>query len=146
MVCIFCSHETMVINSRHQKRANNIWRRRRCTHCAATFTSHEAADLTQTLRVRKPGDVTEPFYRDKLFVSILKVCDTLPDPYEAAGALCDTALQTITKHVGDGVLDSGEIARSTARILKRFEPLVALRYASLHSESFDTKKLARGAL
>lgn len=55
MVCIYCSGETQVINSRPQKRLNNIWRRRKCTACEGIFTTSESPDLTSSLVVIKGG-------------------------------------------------------------------------------------------
>ncbi len=146
MVCIYCGSDTQVINSRLQKRANSVWRRRRCTGCKAVFTTQESIELGTSLVVQYADNAMAPFSRDKLFVSVLQACDQLPDPFPTAAALTSTSVNKIMKQIQEGQLTPEIIARSTATVLKRFQPLLAVRYASMHSEWFDAKKLARGLL
>src|SRR5688572_17286606 len=144
MVCIYCGAETHVANSRPQKRTNDIWRRRRCPRCRAIFTTHESVDLGAALAVTGPKGDLMPFSRDRLYISIWQACGGDAAAAETAAALTATVVGQLVALAREGRLDTGMIARRTATVLKRFRPLVALRYASLHSESFDAKKLARG--
>jgi transcriptional repressor NrdR len=144
MVCTYCGADTQVVNSRPQKRSNAIWRRRRCLHCRAICTTYESVDLAAALAVTDKTGVEQPFSRDKLFLSIWQACGNAPDAVATASALTETMVARLTVLARDGQLDAPSIARQTAAVLKRFQPLVALRYASMHTESFDAKKLARG--
>lgn len=146
MVCLNCGHETRVSNSRPQKRANNIWRRRVCPLCKHIYTSIEQFDLSLAWHVQSAHGIPQPFLRDRLFVSILEVCDGQPAPYETAAALTATSIHKLQRLAGQEPLDTAMIAHITATVLKRFQPLLAVRYASMHPKAFNTKKLARGLI
>jgi transcriptional regulator NrdR family protein len=76
MVCVYCGSETKVTNSRHQKRTNQVWRRRQCLKCTALFTTEEKTDHTSLWKVKKNNEETlVAFSRDKLFLSIYKSCE-----------------------------------------------------------------------
>lgn len=146
MVCLNCGHETQVTNSRPQKRSNSIWRRRFCPLCQSIFTTHEQIDLSAAWKVISNRGHVSPFLRDRLFVSILEVCDQTDNPYESAAALTATAINQLQRLVGTEPVESAAIAHVTATVLKRFQPLLAVRYASIHPMAFNTKKLARGLI
>src|SRR6185369_12958000 len=92
MVCIYCGGKTAVVNSRSQKKANQTWRRRQCLDCQAVFTSVEAVDLPTSLLFKKDAKHSEPFQRDKLFISVYEACGHRKDALRAATALTGTAL------------------------------------------------------
>lgn len=146
MVCLNCGHETQVTNSRPQKRSNSIWRRRFCPLCKAVFTSHEQFDLSAAWQVTTKNGVIEPFNRDKLFVSILEVCNHEAQPFATAAALTATAINQLLRLAGAEPVETATIAHITATVLKRYKPLLAVRYASTYPEPFNTKKLARGLI
>src|SRR4051812_45427334 len=71
MVCYYCGGETSVTNSRHQKRANRVWRRRQCDSCGNIVSTLETLDYSASLSFRAPYKPLQPFSRDIVFVSVL---------------------------------------------------------------------------
>ena len=70
-------------------RLNGTWRRRECTGCHAVFTSTEMVALTDVMRAKKRSGIIENFERDKLFMSIYRSIDHLPDPIKLSRELTD---------------------------------------------------------
>ena len=137
MVCIYCGSETQVYNSRHQKRTNNIWRRRRCVDCKAEFTTHELADLSGTHIVLSENGKQEPFKCLKLFLSVYEALLHATSDIEASEELTATVIgQLLEKHSIQ--ISSQEIALATASVLKRFNKEAYLHYCLKHEA---TKKL-----
>jgi len=70
MNCPYCqSDQIFVTNSRPTKNHTQIWRRRLCHSCLATFTTHEIIDLSHLIVIKKSGR-KEKFSRAKLFSGI----------------------------------------------------------------------------
>ncbi|MGH7157750.1 MAG: hypothetical protein ACREGD_01580 [Candidatus Saccharimonadales bacterium] len=132
MVCIYCSGCTEVTNSRHQKKHNNIWRRRLCQVCGATFTSREFPDLTaSTIVVGEDPSTLTPFYREKLFVSILQACGHREQPIVDATALTQTIVAKIP-FSSEGSVSRDALVRAASEVLARFDSAAATHYAAYH--------------
>lgn len=131
MVCPYCQSGTDVINSRPQKRNNQIWRRRHCQGCDAIFTTHEQISLTSTFLV-KTGEAVRPFSPDKLFSDILKTLGEREDAYEAARELSATITLKVTKNARESLILPQMISSETAGVLKRFNKQAYLRYLAEH--------------
>lgn len=131
MVCEYCGSQTSVVNSRRQKRSNQIWRRRRCQGCGAVFTSHEAFYLPTAFSVNTGGRVA-PFEPDKLFGEILLSLQTRTDVYMVARELSATITRNLLKNAPDGLILSQDISRQVAATLKRFDRPAYLRYLAEH--------------
>lgn len=131
MVCEYCGNSTSVINSRRQKRSNQIWRRRRCQGCGAVFTSHEAIYLPAAFSVNAGGRVA-PFEPDKLFGEILINLQGRKDVYTAARELSATITRNLLKNAVDGLISPQDISRQVAATLKRFDRSAYLRYLAEH--------------
>lgn len=131
MICLYCGGETDVINSRLQRRSNQIWRRRRCQKCQAVFTTHETAELSGILRVDRLG-VLEPFLPDMLFSELLHTLQHRKDAYAASRE----ASATITKRLLDlptkPVFTPSQISTEAAKVLKRLDRRAYLRYLADH--------------
>lgn len=70
MECPYCHKSlTEVTNSRPTKGNAQIWRRRKCSSCGDTFTTHEVVDLSHLIVIKKSGK-TEMFSRIKLYSGI----------------------------------------------------------------------------
>jgi transcriptional repressor NrdR len=130
MVCIYCADNTKVTNSRPLKADNLVWRRRQCLKCSAIFTTKELIDLEQAVRVSKKSGVLEPFYRDKLFMSIYKSVDNLEAPVKLATALTNTVLRRIIKQSSYAVISSEQINLLCAQVIKRYDAAAGVRYLS----------------
>lgn len=131
MVCIYCSNETRVINSRPQKRLNRVWRRRTCMTCGTTFTSSEAIDLRGSITVRDISRL-QPFQRDKLFMSIHDSLKHRKTALSDATSLTDTVISKLYPLMRDAILDKSDIIKITIGILSRFDKAAATMYGAFH--------------
>lgn len=131
MVCIYCSGETKVTNSRLQKRSNSVWRRRQCLHCGATVTTNEHVALGSAVLVQGESN-SEPFSRDKLLISIFESCKHRNDALAAAPELTDTIITTLYPLISDGSIDKPHLLRTAAAALDRFDHAAAVHYRAYH--------------
>lgn len=131
MVCIYCSGQTQVINSRHQKRLNSVWRRRKCTNCEAIFSTIEQADAARALRVSSHNGL-EPFSREKLLISLYDSLRHRKTAIEDATALIGTIESLILPHVSSAAINRDTIIEITAGVLKRFDRVAATHYEAFH--------------
>jgi transcriptional regulator NrdR family protein len=137
MVCIYCGSATQVINSRAQKRLNQVWRRRQCVVCGSVMTTHEATDLGATLRVAKNRDgkrapALQPFDRDHLFVSIYESCRHRPEAITDAAALVQTVLAELRPKIQEGTVTRETLVEATKQVLERFDAVAATMYQAYH--------------
>lgn len=131
MVCIYCGGNTKVTNSRLQKRANQIWRRRQCLDCQATFTTEEQAVTDTSLLVSSPKRV-EPFSREKLLLSVYEALRHRKTAISDATALCDTVWTQLQPQITAAQLTRRQIVETTHKILKRFDKAGATVYLAFH--------------
>jgi len=132
MVCIYCSGETRVTNSRLQKRSNQTWRRRKCLTCQGLFTSLEQVDLTSSILFIKAKTATEPFQRDILFISVYEACKHRKQAVADAKALTDTIIGRLLGKVSEASVSRGDVISVTAEVLKRFDKAAATHYTAYH--------------
>ncbi len=132
MVCIYCANSTRVVNSRHQKRSNNIWRRRLCDVCGATFTTQEKPDLSTGFMVHKKNtSKIVAFSKEKLFLSIHACCLHREDPIADALGLTDTVIVALPFPTNQSI-GSLDIAKTAHTILDRFDGVAAALYKAYH--------------
>lgn len=132
MVCIYCGSGTQVVNSRLQRRSNQVWRRRKCLVCSSTFSSLEAADLLLSLSYRTSQNALHPFSRDILFISIYESCKHRKNAVSDANALTATILGRLRPYMKDAVIERQDVINTTQQILKRFDRAAATFYAAYH--------------
>ena len=132
MVCTYCGAETKVINSRHQKRNNQVWRRRHCDQCKAIFTSHEKADLSSILIILDREE-HKPFLEDILFVDILNALSHRKDRFMASREVTATVVNELIKLPQKPLIKSSQISFSAAGVLKRLDRQAWLRYVAEHA-------------
>lgn len=132
MVCIYCSGKTEVVNSRHQKRLNQVWRRRHCPNCGATFTTHEATSYEGSWRVQDAKGVLHPFLRDKLLLSLHKSLEHRPKALEDATAITATVIGELARQTDKGLLEAESIALTAHTVLNNFDKAAAVHYAAFH--------------
>jgi transcriptional repressor NrdR len=132
MVCINCGHDTRVINSRPQKRNNQIWRRRECQRCHTVFTTEESVRLPLSWRVKTTSGGLEPFSRDKLFVSLHKSLLHRKTALEDADALSDTVIRRLTDRKQSRAIDKAQIIKIVQVTLTRFDRAAAVHYEVHH--------------
>lgn len=133
MVCIYCKGPTSVVNSRLQKRSNNIWRRRKCTLCGNIFTSHEIAELEGSLVVQKNSAANiDPFFRDRLFISIYESCKHRENAINDANAVTQTVINKMLPLVDQGTIRRNQIADIAFKTLDNFDKTAATVYLAYH--------------
>jgi transcriptional repressor NrdR len=72
MQCPHCHKPvTLVTNSRPTRENSQIWRRRKCWHCQALFTTHEIPDLSHLVVIKKSRP-PEMYSHMKLYTGIHK--------------------------------------------------------------------------
>lgn len=134
MVCTYCSSETHVINSRHQKRANNVWRRRKCLNCNRIVTTVEQIDYEKTWTVAYLNESEQPFLRDKLLISLYQSCRHRPTALPDALGLTDTVISRLRLAVTDGSVTPTAIATICSETLRRFDKTAATVYKAYHAD------------
>jgi transcriptional repressor NrdR len=142
MVCPLCfNSKTKVYNSRTTKRANSLWRRRRCPVCKKEFTTHETIDAEAFLLVTETGQKAKPFSKAKLVLSLVRACDHRQD--ESAYWLAETVEQKLIQaHANKaGPITTEDIKNFTLLALKRYDAQAFIKYLSYHADTFDPKAL-----
>ncbi|QQS68961.1 hypothetical protein IPP75_03480 [Candidatus Saccharibacteria bacterium] len=134
MVCLYCGGKTEVVNSRPQKRINQIWRRRKCSACGAVFTTNERIDYSATIVVKRKSGL-EPFERDILLVSLATSLGHRPTAVGDAAALATTVTQALLTTAENGVVEVANITAETYTVLSRFDALAAAHYRAYHTPS-----------
>lgn len=131
MVCIYCGNDTKVTNSRHQKAANQVWRRRRCLKCGNDFTTHEIAALDTGIVVKRNGALL-PFSIDEVFVSLYQSCMHRPKAVSDARGLTSTVVAVLKTKVQAATLDRTIIVETCYRVLSNFDSTAAAVYKAYH--------------
>lgn len=131
MVCIYCSQETRVSNSRLQKKNNQVWRRRHCLMCASNFTTLEKPDLLTALSVHS-SNAYKAFSRDKLFLSIHDSLKHRKTALADATALADTIIGILYPQIKDGSIAVAQVTIATSQTLNRFDKAAASHYNAYH--------------
>lgn len=138
MVCTYCGGKTQVVNSRHQVKSNQVWRRRQCLQCAALFSSQERVCHELAWMVDTSGSF-KPFSRDKLLLSLYQACEHREAALRDAQGLTETVMNKLPGYIMKdtwGTLFPDDIARIAHVALNRFDEAAAVRYYSLHRTSF----------
>jgi transcriptional regulator NrdR family protein len=131
MICIYCGGNTQVTNSRHQKRLNQVWRRRACVECKAIFTTNERPDLEQALSLRR-NKALEPFSREVLLVSVYDSLKHRKSAVSDAVGLTTTIVSQLSPFITDATLERDVLATVAAEVLERFDPTAATIYRAFH--------------
>jgi transcriptional repressor NrdR len=131
MICVYCGHETKVINSRLQKRNNQVWRRRQCLACKAVFTTHEAIDLPNALLVQS-GASTKAFLPDLLFTEVLLALQDRKNCYVDAREVTNTVIKNLLKLPESPLFAPEQISKLTSKVLGRLDNRAGLRYMAEH--------------
>lgn len=133
MVCIYCGGSTKIVNSRHQKRLNQKWRRHTCTACSAVFTTIEAFDPSSALSVTTDKKI-HPFERENLFISVYESLRHRPSAAQDAKALTDTILTQIAAQAERATVSREIIVATTANTLKNFDKAAHTHYLAFHGK------------
>jgi transcriptional repressor NrdR len=131
MLCLYCGGPTQVVNSRHQKRPNQVWRRRKCTICGAVFTTNERPDLEQALSLRRGRTVT-PFSREILLLSVYDSLKHRPTAVADAVGLTTTIISQLRPFITDAAVERDVLVTVAGEVLGRFDKTAATVYRAFH--------------
>lgn len=143
MFCINCFNPTTkVANSRPHKKQAQVWRRRHCLHCGATFTTYERPSLAENKPITLPGGKTDSFNIGKLILSIAKAFTHAPHEatYNALW-LAQTVEDTLSTQYT--VITPPDIEAVTHQTLKQFDELAAVQYAAQHQLISSVRRRGR---
>ena len=132
MVCIYCGSETKVVNSRHQKRVNNVWRRRQCLSCNTVFSTIEAPDMALSITVKQTNGSLEPFLRDKLLISVYESLKHRKSALADATALTSTIVMRVYELADTSIIERAVVVEMTYAVLERFDLVAATHYKAFH--------------
>lgn len=138
MVCIYCNGPTQVTNSRLQRRANQVWRRRACASCNNTFTTHEKADLETSLVIQYSAKDIRPFLRETLFVSVYESCKHRKQPIQDTIGLTQTIIDHVRADIVRGTVTRDVVTQRALEALQRFDTTAAALYAAYHPRTLQT--------
>lgn len=130
MVCPYCKKDSQVVNSRHQKRTNSVWRRRKCVNCGAIWTSLERIELPTVWRVRKGNHLTE-FRQETLLISLYEALKHRKSADVDAKYVCDTVIAKLARH-NSPELTTELIKKTSHDILRRYDKVAASLYNVTH--------------
>lgn len=132
MVCIYCGNSTQVINSRLQKRPNQVWRRRKCLQCGAVFTTNEAVSYESVWRVHTTSGKLVPFNTNVLLLSIYKSLEHRPTALRDAEALTATIMERMRVLSQNGLIERTRLVETAQIIVSRFDKAAGVSYAAFH--------------
>lgn len=131
MVCVYCESDTKVVNSRLQKKANQVWRRRKCLNCHAIFTTLEWVDASQAISIRRKRQF-EPFSRDILLLSVYDSLRHRKTAMQDATELTKTIIGRLHPLISNAAINRDDLVKITAEILDRFDKVAATHYKAFH--------------
>ena len=130
MVCIYCSGNTQVTNSRHQKRNNSTWRRRACTICKTIFTTVERIELQSSLVIKSVTGL-QPLSRDSLLLTVYESCKHRSNALEESSSLVNTIIGNVLRKVSDdGVIEQELLDAIIVDVLHNFDPAAATIFSA----------------
>ena len=145
MICINCSSDTKVTNSRPHKKTPSVWRRRECKSCGAVFTTSEAAsDNSYSFRVKHPSEGLLAFSLPRLMLSIVSALS-----YRGSASVADdsywlaqTVAQTIQATATD-VVPLEALVRQVHETVSNFDATAGLQYGARHGLVINTAQKPR---
>ena len=145
MFCINCFYpSTSVTNSRPSKKEPSIWRRRFCTNCKQTFTTHERPSLANR-EIHLPDGAKEPFNIGKLTLSISKAFSHSQKDAEYNSFWLARTVENLLVTQRE-IINPEDIEAATHNVLKRFDELAALQYAAQHKLISSVRRRGRPSL
>lgn len=139
MRCPYCAHyDSKVIDSRSSDgdRGHSIRRRRECKSCGSRFTTYERIEKTSRMMVIKKDGTRIPFDPQKVLGGIQAACGKRPVSEERKLEIVREVEDLIHREF-EREVDSIEIGRHVARLLRETDDVAWIRYASEY-QSFES--------
>jgi transcriptional regulator NrdR family protein len=89
--------------------------------------------MSQALRVKNKSGALQPFWRDKLLISIHSSLTHRKAVLKDASGLTDTIIDELLTIARNGVLETTQIKEAAHLILKRFDTAASVYYAAHHA-------------
>lgn len=145
MFCINCFHPTTkVTNSRANKKAPLVWRRRHCLNCGTTFTTRERPSLEENKKVLYPHG-QEVFNLGRLTLSIAKAFTHSEEEAKNNALWLAQSVEDILSSQRETITPE-DIEATTHAVLKRYDELSAIQYAAQHGLITSVKRRGRPSL
>ena len=145
MICINCSSETKVTNSRPHKKTPSVWRRRKCIACGAVFTTNEVvSDTMYIFQVKSTERKSEAFSLPKLMFSIAASLSHRPstdipdDSYWLAQTVATNIQATATDKI-----TAQALAIEVHSTLSHFDATAGIQYGARHGLVHNTAQKPR---
>lgn len=145
MICINCSSETKVTNSRPHKKTPSVWRRRECKACGAVFTTSETvSDNSYSFRVKHPTEGLVTFSTPRLMLSIVSALsyrnsDTVADD---SYWLALTVAQAIQATATD-IIPLEALVVQVHETVSYFDATAGIQYGARHGLIINTAQKPR---
>ncbi len=136
MRCPYCqSTRTRVADSRLNREANAIRRRRECLDCKRRFTTYEKVEEITPLVIKKDGR-REAFNRSKIYAGIKKACEKRPVSIDDIEQFLDQ-LERELQESGQKEVPSSVIGEKVMEQLRQWDEVAYVRFASVYRHFSD---------
>lgn len=145
MICIKCSNDTKVSNSRPHKKTPSVWRRRECKACGTVFTTAEVvADNTYQFAVKAIDGSKADFSLPRLMLSIVPALGHRSSEAVADESywLAQTIAQAIQATATD-IVTAEALAEETYSTLSFFDATAGMQYGARHGLIKNTAQRPR---
>jgi transcriptional regulator NrdR family protein len=145
MICIKCSADTKVTNSRPHKKTPSVWRRRECKSCGTVFTTSEVvADNTYQFLVHHIDGSTVDFSLPRLMLSIVPALAHRQEALVADEAywLAQTVAQAVQATATD-TITAQALAEETYQTVSFFDATAGIQYGAKHGLVTNTAQRPR---
>ena len=133
MKCPYCAYtKSSVLESRDSEDEQSIRRRRQCLDCNKRFTTYERVEFLDIKITKKNGDL-QRFDRDKMKNGILLACEKRHISDQVINNLIDEVEKKVL-HRKTNPVSSLELGKMISTRLKKIDPVVYLRFASVFQE------------
>lgn len=147
MICINCFHiKTSVINSRPHKKQSSVWRRRHCSRCSSTFTTHERVALSDQRTVLGSDGSQQPFNLGRLIISLHQAFAHMPDNGKKDTLWLAHTIETLLVAQTTGNITTEQITHTAYGVLKKYDELAAVQYAAQHQIISSLRRRGRPSL
>jgi len=132
MRCPWCANaDDRVVDSRSADRGSAIRRRRECLRCGRRFTTYERLEEVSLLVVKRDGH-KEPFDREKVASGVMKAIKNRPVSALQVEGLAAKVEEKLRRK--GPVVTSQEVGLETLGLLRRFDDVAYLRFASVYKD------------
>lgn len=136
MKCPFCGEiDNKVIDSRLNKDASVIRRRRECIDCSRRFTTYEHIEEIPIMIIKKDGR-REVFNREKVRSGIQKACEKRNISMNVIEEFIDD-LERDLREMGEKELPASVVGEKTMIKLHELDDVAYVRFASVYREFKD---------